>query len=66
MGAQIAKTIAEQLHEEGMLHGLEEGIRQVAINMIRNNFDNQTIMLATKLSENQINILRNLEEFENE
>jgi len=54
MGAQIAKTTAEQLHEEGM----EDGIRQVAIKMIKQGFDNETIVICTDLNISQIDQLR--------
>ena len=54
MGAQIAKTIAEQLHEEGF----EEGKKNVAIKMIKEGFENSIIIKMTELSDIEINELR--------
>jgi len=50
MGAQIAKTIAEQL--------IDEGIMQVAINLIKKGHTNETIKDGTGLNDQQINDLR--------
>jgi len=54
MGAQIAKTTAEQLEE----NGIEKGIKQVAINLIKNGHSNELIKGGTGLNDLQINKLR--------
>jgi len=41
---------------------MEDGIKKVALNMIRNKFDNSSIKIATNLSEEQIDMIRELEE----
>jgi len=55
MGAQIAKTTAEQLEE----NGIEKGIKQVAINLIKNGHSNELIKGGTGLNDLQINKLVN-------
>jgi len=64
MGGDIALTIAQQLEKKGELLGVEKTIRKVAFNMIKNNFDNQAIMMATNLTEEQIELIRELAKFE--
>jgi len=63
MGAQIAKTTAEQLEERGLLRGIEEGLKQVAIKMIKDGVDNVSIVKYTDLSISQIELLRKSENF---
>jgi len=63
-GGEIALTIAQKLEKKGHLKGMEEGIKKVALNMIRNNFDNSLIKIATNLSEEQIDMIRELNELE--
>jgi len=50
MGAQIAKTTAEQL--------IDEGMKQVAINLIIKGHTNEVIIDGTGLNVQQINELR--------
>ena len=61
-GGEIAETIAQKLRKEGKILGIEEGIKKVAVKMIKENFDNETIVTCTDLSYAQIELLRDLEE----
>jgi len=64
-GGDIALTIAQQLEKKGELIGIEKTIRKVAINLIRNKIDNQTIKIATNLTDEQIDLIREIEQIEN-
>jgi repressor of nif and glnA expression len=60
-GGEIAETIAQKLEKKGKLLGIEETIRKIAINMIKQNFDNETIVKCVDLTISQIELLRDLE-----
>jgi len=66
----MALTVYQQIERKGHLRGVEEGldkgIKFVAINMIKKDFNNQTIIAAPNLSEDQINVLRELQSIEKE
>ena len=64
-GSDIALTIAQQFEKKGELIGIEKTIRKVAINLIRNKVDNHTIKIATNLTDEQIDLIREIEQIDN-
>lgn len=56
-GGDIADTIAEQLRREGK----NQSLKKVAVKMIQQGLDNETIANCTDLSIIQIELLRDLE-----
>jgi len=61
-GGEIALTIAQQYEKKGELIGMEKTIRKIAITMIKQGFDNETIEKCIDLSIMQIELLREFEE----
>jgi predicted transposase/invertase (TIGR01784 family) len=59
-GGEIALTIAQQYEKKGKLIGMEETIRQIAINMIKKGADNEFISECSNLTVLQVQLLREL------
>jgi len=59
-GGEIALTIAQQFRKEGHIKGIEEGIKQVAINLIKKGFDDEFVSECSNLTIQQVQLLREL------